>query len=234
MTRTARPRPRLRAVILDVDGTLVDSNEAHAAAWHAAFREHGVDVPLAKLRKLIGMGGDHLLPAASGLSDESDLGERISRRRGEIFRREHLPRLQPLPGARDLLRRFADDGLVLAVATSAPKQELEPLLCIAGAADLVGAKTSSGDVERSKPAPDVVAEALARTGCAAGEALMLGDSPYDLQAARRAGVGLVALRSGGYRDDELAGAVAIYDHPADLLRHYASSPFAGATVGAPG
>jgi HAD superfamily hydrolase (TIGR01509 family) len=217
---------RLRGVILDVDGTLVDSNDAHAEAWVEALAAEGVRVSFAEVRPLIGMGGDKLLERLVGWSEESPEGKRTSDRRREIFEQRYVPALRPTPGARRLLERFRDQGLRMIVASSAKEDELGALLEAAGAADLVEERTSSDDAENSKPDPDIVARALERIGLGASEVLMLGDTPWDVEAADQVGVDTVAVRSGGWGDDELTGAVAIYDHPADILAHYDDSPFA--------
>lgn len=218
---------RPRAVLLDVDGTLIDTNDAHAHAWVDACREFGHEVAFGHVRRMIGMGGDRVLPSLTGLSDESEAGEQIKARRGEIFQERYLPSCQPFPQAREMLERFAADGMWLVVATSASKDDMAALLKAADIADLVDAKTSSSDAEKSKPAPDIVEAALGNGGCEAHEAVMLGDTPYDVEAAGRAGVRCVALRCGGWDDEALKDAVAIYQDPADLLAHYDTSPFAG-------
>ncbi len=211
-------------MILDIDGTLVDSNDAHARAWVEALAEEGISVPFDKVRPLIGMGGDKLLPRVSGLEEDSPRGRRIGQRRGEIFKERYLPRLKPFPSTRDLLLKMRERGLKLAVATSAKEEELKPLLKIAGANDLIEEKTSSDDAENSKPDPDIVKAALDESGLSADEAVMIGDTPYDIEAASRAGLKIIAFRSGGWNDADLARAIAIYDGPADLLAQYDSSP----------
>lgn len=215
---------RIRGVILDIDGTLVASNDAHAHAWREALLEQGIDVPLGRIRKCIGMGGDKLLPEVSAIPEESPRGRTISRRRGEIFKEKFLPSLSPTPGARELLQAMKGRGLRLVVASSAKKDELDGLLKICDATDLVESATSSDDAERSKPDPDIVQVAVERLELPKQHTLMLGDTPYDVEAARRAAIGLIALRCGGWKDSDLAGAIAIYDDPADLLKHYDSSP----------
>jgi HAD superfamily hydrolase (TIGR01509 family) len=215
---------QIRGVILDVDGTLVDSNDAHARAWVEALAEHGIEVAFEEVRPLIGMGGDKLLPEVSGIREDTPEGEKIGERRGEIFKERYLPSLKAFPSARELLRRMRDEGLKLVVASSAKEDELNPLLKIAGASDLVEEKTSSDDAERSKPDPDIVKAALESSGLGPGEVVMLGDTPYDVESASRAGVRVVAVRSGGWGDGDLSGAIAIYDDTADLLAHYDSSP----------
>lgn len=210
---------KIRGVILDVDGTLVDSNDAHAHAWVEAFAEFGIKVEFEKVRPLIGMGGDKLMPEVSRVEEESGRGKKISERRAEIFKEKYLPTLKAFPETKELLLRMKEDGLKLAVASSAKEDELKPLLEIAGAHDLVGEKTSSDDAENSKPDPDIVKAALDGLGYRPEEVFMLGDTPYDIEAAGRAGVKVIAVRCGGWDDDGLGGAVAVYDDPADLLDH---------------
>lgn len=219
--------PQLQGVLLDVDGTLVDSNDAHADAWVKALAEAGIEVPFDRVRRLIGMGGDKLLPEAARIDAESERGKAISKRRQEIFQQEHMPKLRPFPGVPELLGRMKDQGLKLVVASSAKEKELEGLLRVCGAQRFVEARTSSDDADNSKPDPDIVQAALERIGLPAGRVLLLGDTPYDVEAAKRAGVGAVALRCGGWRSHDLAGALAVFDDPADLLARYDRSPFAG-------
>jgi HAD superfamily hydrolase (TIGR01509 family) len=214
-----------RAVIFDVDGTLVDSNDAHAHAWVLAITESGRRVEFSRVRPLIGMGGDKLLPEVTGLSIDSPEGKAIADKRREIFRRDFLPHLQPTRGAQRLLASLRDDRKTLVVASSAEEAELEDLLKVAGATELIESTTSSDDAERSKPDPDIVAAALERTGRPAAETIMVGDTPYDVEAARRAGIEIIGLRSGGWSEPELTGAIAVYADPADLLEHYDQSPF---------
>ena len=213
------------AVILDIDGTLVDSNDAHARAWVDAFAEYGITVAFDHVRRAIGMGGDKLMPEVSGLDESSDLGQRISSRRGEIFRARYLPAIRGFPHTRELIERFAADGFELSVASSAKEDELHPLLERAGVSDLLHRRTSSEDAGNSKPDPDIVVAALKQTGCAPERAIMLGDTAYDVAAARRAGIEIVGLECGGWTREALAGSLAVYRDPADLLAHYDSSPF---------
>ena len=214
----------LQGVIFDVDGTLVDSNDAHARAWTEALAEAGHRVPFARVRRLIGMGGDQLLPEAAGLSAETPSGQAIAERRGQIFRGRYLPQVRPCPGATDLVHRLHRDGYALAVASSAQPEELRALLKIAGVDDLIGAKASGDDVEESKPEPDVVLAALGKLHLPSSAAVMIGDTPYDVQAARRAGVAVIGFRCGGWSDRDLEGALAVYDGPADLLARIDASP----------
>ena len=213
-------------VILDVDGTLVDSNNAHAVAWVEAMAENGYKVPFDKVRPLIGMGGDKVLPETIGIQKDSEEGKHISQRRKEIFKERFLPGLRAFQGAKELLEQMRKRGLKLAVASSADKDELKPMLDIVGAADLIEEETSSKDAKQSKPDPDVMQVTLERTGFPPNRVLMIGDTAYDIEAAKKVHVGTIAFRSGGWSNDDLAEAIAIYDGPADLLEHYDDSPLA--------
>jgi HAD superfamily hydrolase (TIGR01509 family) len=214
----------LRGVLLDVDGTLVDSNAAHAQSWVDTLAEIDYEVSFDVVWPMIGMGGDKLLPSLAGIESDSPEGKRLSERRWEIFEREYIPRLRPTPGARDLVQRLSDDGLKLIVATSAAGHELGALLEAAGVADLMDGATSSSDAEDSKPDPDIVQAAVRKSRFDPDELIMIGDTPYDVQAAIGAHVKLVGLLCGGWSAQELSGAVAIYEHPSDLLHWYSRSP----------
>src|SRR5947209_8112318 len=214
----------IRAVILDVDGTLVNSNDVQAKSWVEAFKEFGYAVPYEKVRPLIGMGGDKVLPETIGVQKDSEKGKQISKRRGEIFKKKYLPTVKAFPDAQKLLDRMREQGLKLSIATSAQPDELRPLLQIVGAADLIEDKTTSEDAKSSKPDPDVMQVTLKKVGYPANEVVMIGDTPYDIEAASKVGVGTIAFRCGGWNDADLAGAIAIYNDPADLLAHYDSSP----------
>lgn len=216
----------LRGVIFDIDGTLVDSNEAHARSWVDTLHEAGYDVPFDVIWPMIGMGGDKLLPSATGIESDSRLGKDLSKRRWEIFQRDYLPRLKPMPGARELVARVRQDDLAIIVASSAGGNELGALMEAADVADLMEETTSASDAEDSKPDPDIVQAAVRKSGLEPDELIMLGDTPYDVQAAIGANVKLVGLLCGGWTMLELSGATAIYDDPADLLRWYDYSPFA--------
>jgi len=216
----------LRGVLFDIDGTLVDSNAAHASSWVDTLREAGYEVPFDVLWPMIGMGGDKLLPAATGIEIDSDIGKSLGDRRWEIFQRDYLKNLRPTPGARDLVQRMKDDGLELIVASSASGEELGALMEAAQVADLFEKTTSSSDAEDSKPDPDIVQAAVKKSGHKPEDLIMLGDTPYDVQAAIGAHVNLVAVLCGGWTAIELSGATAIYSDPADVLRWYDASPFA--------
>jgi HAD superfamily hydrolase (TIGR01509 family) len=213
------------AVLFDVDGTLVDSNDAHAHAWVAAFRESGIDVDFAHVRRCIGMGGDKLMPEVSGLEDDSAAGATIARRRAKIFRERFLPHLKPFTDAGRLVAALKSRGHTVVAASSAKRDELEPLLAVAGTSSLMDATTSSDDAASSKPDPDIVQAALARAKASPADAVMIGDTPYDVEAAQRAGVAIIAFRCGGWTDADLKGAIAIYDGPWDLLSRLEDSLF---------
>ena len=218
----------VRGVILDVDGTLVDSNDAHARAWVEALKEGGFDVPFDRVRPLIGMGGDKLLPEVTGLQDDHPRAKSIGEGRGRIFKTKYLPGIRAFPGTRDLLQRMRGEGLKLAVASSAQPDELKSLLKIAGASHLIDGAASADEAENSKPDPDVIHAALERLRLRAADAVMIGDTPYDVEAAARAGAGAIAFRCGGWDDGHLKGALVVYDGPADLLARFAESPLARA------
>jgi len=215
-----------KTVLLDVDGTLVDSNDAHAQAWLEIFQRNDYPGTFEWVRELIGKGGDKLIPEVTGLEPDSHEAKRLKKERSALFSRVYLPQLRAFPKAEALLRRLHESGLQLVVASSANEDELQPLLEICGALPFIQHQTSSDDAKHSKPDPDIVQVALKKAGCSAGEAVMLGDTPYDVQAAGKAGVRAVAVRSGGHPDSALAGAVAIYDDVADLHANFDSSVFA--------
>jgi phosphoglycolate phosphatase-like HAD superfamily hydrolase len=202
-----------------------------------AFTEAGVHVEFDKVRCAIGMGGDKLMPAVAGIEEETPLGKRISRRRGEIFKSEYLPHLQAFRGAGTLVRTVESLGMKAVAASSAKRDELEALLKIADAKSLLGDSASGDDAAQSKPDPDIVHAALKKAGRAeasveggAGvnpvDAVMIGDTPYDIEAASRAGVEIIAFRCGGWKDASLGGAIAIYDGPWHLLERLEDSPLA--------
>jgi HAD superfamily hydrolase (TIGR01509 family) len=220
----------VRAVILDVDGTLVRSNDAHAHAWVRALSASGRDVPYEKVRPLIGMGGDKVIPTLTGLAADDEAGKRIAERRRHFFTNDYLPLLDPQPGARHLVLLLRQHGVRAVVASSAEEDELENLLKVAGVDDLVEHSVSKDDAGRSKPDPDPIRAALDFLGLPPREVLMIGDTPYDIEAAAKVGVGTIAFRCGGWSSQDLADAVAVYDDPQDLANAYDASPLAGRHV----
>ena len=216
----------IRAVLFDLDGTLVDSNDAHVTVWAQVFREAGHDLPRAAIHAQIGKGGDLLVPALLPDADEATCG-RIADRHGEVFKRDWLPRIRPFRHAHDLLARVRAEGAKVVLASSASRAELDHYVALLDARDLIAAGTSIDDVETSKPAGDIFSAALEKVGVDPADALVVGDTPYDVEAARRAGVRAVAVRSGRFDDAALAGAVALYDDVAALLAGYGESALAG-------
>lgn len=209
-----------KGVLLDIDGTLLLSNEAHARAFDDAAAELGVKSDLRHIRQLIGKGGDKLIPEAFGFSSESTLGKSIAELKGTIFKQCYLSTLQPTPGARALTSRFLRERLKVVVASSAGKDEVHQLLERANVDDLIHDVVSADDAESSKPDPDILQAALRKISENADAVIMVGDTPYDVEAARRAGVRIIGVRCGGWADRDLHGAFAIFNDPADVLSHY--------------
>lgn len=217
---------RIRAVLFDIDGTLLDSNDAHAHAWLDALRGHGIDVPYDLVRSKIGMGGDKLLKDVASIDHESTEGRLLGDRRRAVFKALYLPDCAPLPGARSLVERLRTRGLRRAVVTSASAAELADLMRVAAVANLFDFEITADDADASKPDPDLVNVALEKLEVGPREAVMIGDTPYDIAAAARAGVSTIAFRSGGWKDRDLDGAIAIYDHAQDLISRIDQSPLA--------
>ncbi|MDO8210471.1 HAD family hydrolase [Conexibacter sp. CPCC 206217] len=206
-----------RAVVLDVDGTLVDTNYLHVIAWQRAFAGIDLDAPAWSLHRQVGKGGDKFVAAAAGEEVERQHGDALRDLHGDHFG-ELIDEARPLPGARDLLVALRERGVASVLASSGNADEVEHYLDLLDARKLLAGWTSSGDVSNSKPAPDLVEVALARV--AARPAVMVGDSVWDAVAAERAGIGFIGLRSGGISETELraAGARRVYDTAADLAR----------------
>lgn len=213
------------AVLFDVDGTLIDSNDLHAAAWREAFRHFGFDIPFERVRGQIGKGGDNLIPALlPGIDAEKQ--EEIDAFRSELFKRDYLPRVVPFPCVRALFERLVEDGKKIVLASSAKGAEVKYHLGVMGVDDLVTATTSADDVEHSKPCPDIFAAALEKVApLGPEEVVVVGDSPYDVQSAKKLGIRVIGFRSGGFEDAVLreAGADELYDGVEDLLCQYESS-----------
>ena len=209
-----------KTLLFDVDGTLIDSNAAHADAWTQALHQHGVDVRIDDIRRMIGMGGDKILPAVAHVSEDSDEGRAIVDRKKQILG-ALLPGLRATPGARSLLEYLRERQVELIVATSADDREMNAILRQAGVDDLIPTRTSKDDARASKPDPDIVHAALARSWGRPEQTMLVGDTPYDIEAADRAGIGAIALRCGGYwPDSSLSGAQKIFDDPQALLVHW--------------
>jgi HAD superfamily hydrolase (TIGR01509 family) len=218
---------QIQAVLIDVDGTLVLSNDIHAQSWVDAFAVAHYDISFDQVRPLIGMGGDQVIPRlVPGLSDEAGPGKQITDYRKQLILHKYADQFVPTKGARQLIQKLRESGLKLIVASSASSEELQVLLKAAQVDDLLPEATTSSDAKASKPAPDIVEAALAKIQIPAEQVIMLGDTPYDVEAAGKAGVRMIALRCGGFSDQALSHAVAIYNDPADLLEHYQQSPLA--------
>ena len=207
------------AVLFDIDGTLVDSNEQHVRAWEAAFHRHGYEIPARVIRQQIGKGGDQLVPSlVPGIGAQE--AKAIADAHDTIFRAQHLDSVHPFTDAAELLARVHDAGLKIALASSSKREEVEHYIRLLDVEDLVDASTTGDDVDKSKPAGDLFACALTKLGAVpAGQALVIGDTPYDGIAARVCGIAMIGVLSGGFEERELlqAGAVEVYANVSALL-----------------
>jgi HAD superfamily hydrolase (TIGR01549 family) len=219
-----------KAVIFDIDGTLLDSVDLHAQAWQEAFRKFGHEISFEKIRGQIGKGGDQLLPVFLSDQELKEKGEALKEYRGRLFKEKYLSKVKPFPGVRELFQKVKAHGQRLALASSAKGDELKDFEKIAHIEDLVEVETSSADAKRSKPHPDIFEAALDRLGSKIGpeDAIVVGDSPHDAEGAKRARLRTVGVLCGGFPEDALwaAGCIAIYKGPEDLLRRYETSPLA--------
>ena len=214
----------IKAILFDIDGTLVDSNDLHVLTWEEAFAREGHRFDRQQLHDQIGKGADNLVPTLLPGSDEA-AAERLGDAHGEIFKTRYLDTVKPFPRAHDLLSHAHGLGQTLVLASSASKAELDHYLDLLDARALITATTSIDDVKDSKPAPDIFSTALGKLhGVDAGEAVAVGDTPYDVESAGKCGIRTIGLRSGGFPDEALGDAVAIYDDVAALLAGYAESP----------
>lgn len=219
----------MRAVIFDIDGTLLDSVDLHARAWVEAFRHFGVETQEAEVRRQIGKGGDQLMPVFLSKEQVEKEGDTISSYRSDLFKREYLDKVRPFPAVRELFERIRSAGLTIALASSGKKDEVEHYQELLGIGDLVDVATSSDDADRSKPHPDIFQAAIDKLdGIAPSEMIVVGDTPYDAEAARKAGLATVGVLCGGFPEADLsaAGCIAIYSDPQDLLDGFDDSPLA--------
>jgi HAD superfamily hydrolase (TIGR01509 family) len=224
-----RSSEKSRAVIFDVDGTLVDSVDLHARAWQEALADYGKQVSFGDVRKQIGKGCDQLLPVFLSSTELERFGQPLEKYRDHIFRERYLARVRPLPKVRELFDRIRSDGILIGLASSADRDDLKYFKRLTRIEDLLDQETSSEDVRRSKPHPDVFAVALDALGHPDPECvLVVGDTPYDAEAAAKIGLRTIGLLSGGFPAHELeaAGCVALYRDPEDLYRCYPESPLA--------
>jgi HAD superfamily hydrolase (TIGR01509 family) len=221
---TARPPA---GVLFDLDGTLVDTTYLHTVCWWEALREQGRDVPMARIHRAVGMGADKLLDHLLGSERDRDADSKLRQAHDE-FIGAYFDRLRPFRGAAELLRSCAARGLTVVLASSASEREMRALRAVLDADDAVAAATTSADAEESKPAPDIVAAALDQAGLEPARTLFVGDTVWDVAAAGKLDIACVAVTCGGTSRAELteAGAVAVYDDPADLLANLDRSPLA--------
>lgn len=216
----------LKAVIFDIDGTLIDSVPLHARAWQEAFANFGKRISFDDVRSQIGKGGDQLIPVFLSKQEQQRFGEELDKFRGELWKAKYMSKVKPLPGARRLVWRVKEEGLQVALASSAKSDEIEFYKRVANIADLVEEQTSADDAERSKPHPDIFEAALARLkDVDAREAVTIGDSPYDAIAAGKLKMTSIGVLSGGFPEEELwkAGYSEIYRDCENLLQRYDSS-----------
>ncbi len=213
--------------ILDIDGTLVDTNYQHAIAWYRAFRRHGIVLPVWRIHRHIGMGGDQVITALTDERTERDLGDQVRGAEKELYL-ELIDEVEPMEGARELILDLGARGHVVVLASSAKEDEVEHYLDLLEARELADAWTTSDDVEATKPAPDLVRSALDKVGGSAGDALMVGDTPWDVRAAAAAGVETLAVLTGGFAIDELreTGARDVFESVADLREELDRTPLA--------
>lgn len=216
----------IKAILFDIDGTLIDSNDLHVLACEEAFAGIGARLDRQAIHDQIGKGTDMLVPSLLPDLDEDGV-TRLGEAHGRIFKENYLDRAKPFARAHDLLAHAHGLGQSVVLASSASRNELDHYLDLLGVRDLVAETTSGDDVARTKPAPDIFAAALDKLPDTPADAvIVVGDTPYDIEAAGRCGIAAVAVRSGGFADEALtrAGAVAIYDDVAALLADYAGSP----------
>jgi len=229
MRDTPHADPVVKAAVFDIDGTLVDSNDLHVEAWREAFRRYGKELGYDEVHAQIGKGGDQLIPVLLSREEMERFGAELERFRSELFVQKYLPRARPFPRVRELFERLRADGRRIALASSAKEEEVEHHTKLLGIEDLLDAATSADDAEHSKPCPDIFEAALRRLkGVAPIEAIVVGDSPYDAEAASKAGMRTIGVLTGGFSIERLrrAGVIAVYRDVADLLARYAESPLA--------
>jgi HAD superfamily hydrolase (TIGR01549 family) len=225
----------IEAVIFDVDGTLVDSVKLHAKAWQVAFEKFDKEVSFEAIRRQIGKGADQLLPVFFSADELRRFGRELDEYRSTLFRAEYLPQVKPFAKVRELFERLRRDGRKIALASSAKEEELDEYKRIARIDDLIEADTSSADVGRSKPHPDILAAAREKLGnIDLDKIVVVGDTPHDAEAAANANMRMIGLLSGGWTEDRLrqGGCIEVYSHPADLLTRYDQSVL-GLTKGPP-
>jgi HAD superfamily hydrolase (TIGR01549 family) len=211
----------VKGILLDIDGTLLFSNDLHAKAWVAAFKKYGYEVTFERIRPLIGMGGDKILPYLfKELSAEEEKGKQISEYRKELFKSKYSTNLKATPGARELVFFFKKNNIKVIIASSTTKDELSLLLKAAEVDDLITEYTTSDDVENSKPDRDIIKKSLKKLALQSNEAIMIGDTPYDIEAASKCNVRCIAVRTGGFSDQDLNKAFALFDDPLEIVKKH--------------
>jgi HAD superfamily hydrolase (TIGR01509 family) len=211
------------AFIFDIDGTLVDSNELHVDSWDRAFRRFGKEFPREKLRAQIGKGSDQYLPEFLTPAEIDRFGEELDDYRSDLFRKEFLPQVRPFPKVHELFQRIRDDHKRIVLASSGKKADTKYYIDLLKVDNLIDGYVSGDDADNSKPAPDIFAASLKKLrGISSADAVTVGDTKFDIEAAAKAGLKTIAFLCGGTSESALrvAGAVAIYRDPADFLVHY--------------
>lgn len=221
----------MNTIIFDVDGTLVDSVDLHARAWQETFRRFGKEIAFEAVREQIGKGGDQLIPEFFTEEEIEKIGEKMEEFRKNLFQENYLQRVRAFPKVRELFQRIKADKKKIVLASSAPEKELDYYKRITEIEDLIDEETSADDVSKSKPHPDIFLMALEKAGEDKPEhAIVIGDTPHDVNAASKAELKVVGVLCGGFSKEQLAGCVALYKDPADLLAHYEESPLVAETV----
>lgn len=218
---------KVEAVIFDMDGTLIDSVDQHAWAWVRAFQQQGLDFSFAEVRHEIGKGSDQLLPDFLDSATQARIGDVVTDAQSAIFKRDYMDSLKPFAGVRALFERLHAEGIRCVLGSSGQAGELARKVELCGIGDLVDASTSADDAEHSKPRPDIFLAALKKIDPIGAEAaVVIGDTPYDAQAALGAGLRTIGVLSGGFAEAELreAGCIAVYRDVAELLAQLPQSP----------
>jgi HAD superfamily hydrolase (TIGR01549 family) len=219
----------IRAAIFDLDGTLVDSNELHVQAWQETFRHFGKEIPVERLREQIGKGGDQYLPVFLNEQEMREFGKEVDAYRGDIFKKKYLSQVRPFPRVRELFERLRDQNKKIALASSGKEDEVEHYKTLLGIEKLVDSMTTADQVAHSKPRSDVFIAALRTLGnLQPQDAIAIGDTPYDIEAAKKIDLPIIGLLCGGFSETVLLdeGACAIFRDPSDLLERYYQSPLA--------
>jgi HAD superfamily hydrolase (TIGR01509 family) len=215
----------MTVAILDIDGTLVDTNYQHALAWYRAFRQYGIVLPIWRIHRHIGMGGDQMIGALTDERTEQEKGDDIRAAEKTLYF-QLIGEVQPMADSRTLIEILKQRGHTVVLASSAKQDEVDHYLDLLDVRELADDWTTSADVESTKPAPDLVTTALEKAGAAPDDAVMVGDTPWDVEAARKAGVATIAVRTGGFGPDELeeAGAKAVFESVTELCERLDQTP----------